>query len=1060
MNGAAPPPPPDPLLVRASAGTGKTYQLTRRLIRLLASGEDPRSILAITFTRKAAGEFRERLQATLAEAAVDPAAAAKLAGEIGLEDLGSADFRRLLDRLVREPDQLRLATIDGFFFELVRTFPLDLPLPGFSLPPEVEMRSGQEGADGDLELLRGLLRSNPKALVAAATESSRDEAGGNAPAGRAEDLRNWAERLIELSRRTEDRPKVWAALPADLPRQSFAEEDWQAQVNSARDALLEAAPDEASREVVRQQLALLASWNGAPPDPIEGEKIADWFQKILADPAKYRGGKAYFQPVPRGKRLTVSLDLANTLHSLARTYLTFRLEQREQRTVEAQEIAAALRDAYRDRFLRRGQLGFGDLPYLLGDLGQLDRLQLAYRIDGEIRHWLLDEFQDTSRTQWKVLAPLIDELFHDADTPRSFYCVGDPKQSIYGWRGGDRRLFREIKEKYSQEDYPRPLRPETLSRSYRCAPAIVTFVNALFGDRKVLARLKEDGPALDSWTEDWTPQESAVEGLRGRVECQGAADEEERDRQLVADLRERRDWERGTVGLLCRTNEHADHFARLLGQEGFPVVRDGNLRLSLHFPAGRLLTAAFACMVHPGDTAERFVLENSDRQPALAEACEGAITAGNLRALWDPDQPDRFFRVLARSLAAHDQLSALERVAVLALGGEATRAWRKDRSLEEVLHRLRAAVLPAQGTPGLIQVLTIHRSKGLEYDTVLLPDLGAPKRNQTGPDFWIREDGGEIRSVLQRPKKEECEAFPELGQWRERYQSEEVLETYCTAYVAMTRASRELRVYFTETRSGQGKQRGPSGVSAWLRAAHFPSPPEEAAEGAGEETDEAPFHLVLGEDPPDEPVGAGAEAAPDRPAPVPAPVPAAGPPPLPPRHSPSTVARRDPFAGFAETPGEPVAAGLAFGSRVHEVLARHEWPVEEFPAQPTGDRVLDDYLRAGLAAPALREALDRPRPTPLVWREKAFEVLLDGRWISGVFDRVHLPTRWREDPATTVDLLDYKTDRAEALAEGVPQEYRDQLDLYRRALARILGIGTDRIRARLLFLGLGRVEEV
>mgnify|MGYP006276726119 FL=1 len=1056
MNGAAPPPPPEPLLVRASAGTGKTYQLTRRLIRLLASGEDPRSILAITFTRKAAGEFRERLQATLAQAALEADAANELAAEIDQPHLGPADFRRLLDPLVREPDQLRLATIDGFFFELVRTFPLDLPLPGFSLPPQVAMRSGQEVADDDLELLRSLLRSNPQALVAAATQSTRDEAGGDAPAGRAEELRQWAERLIELSRRTEGRPEVWAALPGDLPRQPFEEAAWQKQVASARATMSAAAPNDESQKVVEEQLDLLASWNGAPPDPIEGEKIGTWLQRVLENPEKYRGGKAYFQPVPRGQRLTVSPALADTLHSLAETYSTFRLEQRERETVEARDIAAALRDAYRDRFLRRGQLGFGDLPYLLGDLGQLDRLLLAYRIDGEIRHWLLDEFQDTSRTQWKVLAPLIDELFHDADTPRSFYCVGDPKQSIYSWRGGDRRLFREIEDQYSQPDYPRPLQPESLAHSYRCAPAIIDFVNALFSDREALAHYEDDENALASWEKDWTPQESAVEGLRGRVECRGAANDEERDRQLVADLQAHRDWEHGTVGLLCRTNQHANHFARLLGQEGLPVVRDGNLRLSVNFPAGRLLTAAFAVLVHPGDSAEHFVLAHSDRQAALAEACGGALTADHLRALWDPDEPDRFFRVLARSLAAHGQLSDAERVAVLALGGEAVRAWRRDRSLEEVLHRLRTAVLPAQGTPGLIQVLTIHRSKGLEYDTVLLPDLGARTNRQPGPDFWIHEEHGTIDAVLRRPRKEECEPFPYLQEWRARYQSEEALEGYCTAYVAMTRASRELRVYFTETQSGQGKQKGPSGVSAWLRAADFPRPPEDAAEGAGEETDDAPFHLVLGEDPPDEPAGAGTAAAPDRPAPVPA----AGPPPLPPRHSPSTAARRDPFAGFAATPGEPVAAGLAFGSRVHEVLARHEWPVEECPGAPTGDRALDDYLRAGLAAPALRDALARPRPAPLVWREKAFEVLLDGRWISGVFDRVHLPARWREDPRTVVDLLDYKTDRAEALAEGVPAEYRDQLDLYRRALARILGIDPARIRARLLFLGLAQVEEV
>nr|MBP6507318.1 UvrD-helicase domain-containing protein [Opitutaceae bacterium] len=117
-------------MILASAGSGKTYALTNRFVRLLALGAAPERIVALTFTRKAAGEFFDEILKKLAEAASDATKAAKLAEEIGGPVLGTTDFLRLLRGVTDSMHRLHLGTFDGFFARVARNFPLELGLTG------------------------------------------------------------------------------------------------------------------------------------------------------------------------------------------------------------------------------------------------------------------------------------------------------------------------------------------------------------------------------------------------------------------------------------------------------------------------------------------------------------------------------------------------------------------------------------------------------------------------------------------------------------------------------------------------------------------------------------------------------------------------------------------------------------------------------------------------------------------------------------------------------------------------------------------------------------------
>jgi superfamily I DNA/RNA helicase len=139
------------VMILASAGSGKTHALTDRYVRLLAQGAKPERIVALTFTRKAAGEFFDEILRKLARAAAAPAAAAQLATAIGAPALGAEDFLRLLRSVTDAMHRLRLGTLDGFFAQIVRNFPLELGLAGGVRGPGGACRTAgaPAGAAGD-----------------------------------------------------------------------------------------------------------------------------------------------------------------------------------------------------------------------------------------------------------------------------------------------------------------------------------------------------------------------------------------------------------------------------------------------------------------------------------------------------------------------------------------------------------------------------------------------------------------------------------------------------------------------------------------------------------------------------------------------------------------------------------------------------------------------------------------------------------------------------------------------------------------------------------------------
>src|SRR5205823_867923 len=118
-------------------------------------------------------------------------------------------------------------------------------------------------------------------------------------------------------------------------------------------------------------------------------------------------------------------------------------------------------------------LRFSDVTFRLADaIGAIEPERLAFRLDGGIRHVLLDEFQDTSPSQWRVLRPLAENVV--GTNGGTFFCVGDAKQAIYGWRGGVAEIFDAL------EGQLPGLEQRSLAESYRSAQPVIDAVNAVF----------------------------------------------------------------------------------------------------------------------------------------------------------------------------------------------------------------------------------------------------------------------------------------------------------------------------------------------------------------------------------------------------------------------------------------------------------------------------------------------------------------------------------------------------------------------------------------------------
>ena len=1072
--------PAGSFIVQAPAGSGKTGLLIQRYLRLLASVEHPEEIIAITFTRKAAGEMRERVLEALAQARSGTASASE--HERTTLELAAAALARDTEAgwgVTENPARLRIQTIDSLCAALTRQMPM---LSRFGSQPEsvedaralyveaaratLGMVEGDEAVAQDVEHLLTHLDNDVGRIEGLLAEMLRRRdhwlrhVHGRERVGLEAALKSERRGTLERARGLlpEEARSEWAAIAgyafASLERGKFNDgiEDWAA---LARLFLTEKC----------QWYARLTKDQGFPA----GKPAQPWKQRALALFDQLRGHDAFrlalaeMRELPPGEYRDDQWELLGAImRLLPRAAGQLKLVFQARGQVDFTEVAqGALR-----------ALGGAEAPS-----------DLALALDYRIRHLLVDEFQDTSISQYELIAKLTAGW--EPGDGRTVFAVGDPMQSIYRFREAEVGLFLRARAAGIAD---LALEAISLAANFRSQSRIVEWVNATFP--RVMPEREDVAAGSVPYTASIATRD-ALPGAAVTVHPFFNGDHAgEAARVVEIAAQARRENADAIVAILVRNRGHLREIVPQLKAAGLrfraieieelghrPVVQDLlALTRALSHPADRLawlavlrapwcgLTLADLDALAAGeagptvwelmnddarvaalsaDGRERLARARAVLQSCLDERCRGSLREGVAGAWFALSGP----ACVGDATDLEDAEIYFEYLGTHEEAGEIG-----DRAaFEDGLAELYA--LPDLQADERLQIMTIHKAKGLEFDTVIVPGLGrVPRGDDSRLFLWMeqpRRDSDGTTDLLLAPIQETGVDDDPIYRWLQKIEAEKQrLESGRLLYVAATRARQRLHL-LGDTRLAIGDDGVPAlkppgartllgelwpmvepvfaeAAGRWVES----SPALVEAGAAGKEIDQSLRRIATGWQPPSPPPRVGWAPPPD-----------------------GARAREEiEFSWVGET-------ARHFGSVVHRWLQRiaadglEAWDAgrvgalgkifrDQLMACGVSAEVMDDAT--GRVAIALQQTLDDPRGRWVLGaRENARSELKLTGMIGGKLASVAMD-RTFTDEAGTRWIVDYKTGgheggNIEAFLDRELERYRSQLERYATLMSRIDG---------------------
>lgn len=731
------------LALKASAGSGKTFALSVRYIALVLRGENINEIVALTFTKKAANEMKERIIATFLDLQNKKGELEAVCAELDISQ--DEAIKRRDERLgVFLQSELKIYTFDAFFSGILKKFSQNLGIsPDYSVQDSLQdlaWKKFVKEASKDKKLLSEL------ALMMII--SSQKEA-------------SFSQTLAKFY-------------------ESFGGELKDSGASYPDDSKVRAA-----QRAINEHIALQNGASDVAKKTFGEQNLFELFKsKVFARQSlDYRTFSKIYTP---------ELDrLFFELKEAAKNYI---LEVERYRLSGFSKLLKLYKASNLELNKEINALSFADINKLVFKLlvQNLDKEALYFRLDGRINHLLVDEFQDTNVIQYEIILPLIAEIVsgYGQNGLGSFFYVGDTKQSIYKFRGGKKELFDKLGDDFTQIDI------ENLPSNYRSLKALVKFNNAVFEE------------IYHRYGLSFEPQEPAKKDETLSCEVSGECDyfEVEKDDYgylrvlsdediagaVVSQTKEllKADVNASEITVLCWKNSDISLISEVLSSAGIKSVNEGTLELKRTPLVAAIIEYAKFCLF----------------KEEIYEKNVKALVNANVKKLNikpEVSATNSLF-YLAKNLGISMADVDILRLFELSVG---------YKNLSDFIFNLESfsSKISPKSSDG-VRVMTVHKSKGLEFAHVIVCDMMGKGRGDDSNFITEYSEKGEwiVKSKISGRENFDSDYARVLEQMKELEKQENINKIY----VAFTRATKSLIIIKQAVPSGNS----PSFFSFYTRS--------------------------------------------------------------------------------------------------------------------------------------------------------------------------------------------------------------------------------------------------
>ncbi|MCX5781162.1 MAG: UvrD-helicase domain-containing protein [Elusimicrobia bacterium] len=806
------------IAVNASAGSGKTHALAKRFVSLFLAQPKTalsfKNILAITFTRKASKEMKQRIIQFFKEISFNTDKGKEVILPAELSSALQQKARKLVDEMLANYDFFQVQTIDSFMNALLKScaFRLD------------RSASYETKTDHKEYLIKSLDLEIEKALKDEKFKTVFDE---------------FLHRLIFVENRIswfpkEDILKVMEQLVDQTS--AFGKEFIPADASSSKDIV----------DLKKRALKILEELYGHLPEKTNStfkKKLGTLFgravENFVFDDLSESLTREEF-PINKGgevpkKTLKLWDEAREMLQKIALkeaySYFNYYIEIFKNVYNTFQEIAKKDDILFLSEFNKQAETLFESGSNIIPEV--------YYRLASRYLHFLIDEFQDTSVLQWQNLKPLIKESLASGG---SFFYVGDKKQAIYSFRGGNAGLFDQVPDHLYQYES----KETKLEENYRSQKAIVEFNNEIFSAENLKSFLLNEKIELEepyrkdilkifsNISQKWQEEKGQGFVSAEKIESENAEEEDlikDKLLKLIADLRQRAYGFRD-IAVLFRDNAQVELITSWLIENDIPAESEKTLNIRENSLIKELISfimflnspidnAAFVSFVTgdiflnvskiPEDEMRDFIFSHNPRKTGRKE---------NLYKLFRDSYPDiwdkliepffitvgvlPFYEFIINIFSTYNILEKFSECHLFFISFlELVKEKSKENSgiayfLDYFLKAEAKELFVHSAKADAVKVLTIHGAKGLQFPVVINPFFEIVIQNSG--TFYIPAEKG----IFMIPLKEARDKFAEkLMEFESRDTKENCINELNTAYVALTRAEEELYIWYTRKTSNR-----------------------------------------------------------------------------------------------------------------------------------------------------------------------------------------------------------------------------------------------------------------